>query len=249
MLSRHNTVFASISKGFSPPTLAELLPSTAPINTNLQAEEGINYELGSSVYLLKNKLHIEATGFYFKLYNALVSRKDSTNADYYVNAGNSKQKGIELSADYAIAFTSKVLDYLVIKSAYTYSDFKYGDFQKGSTSFSGKYLPSVPKNTFSFLADVQFKKGFYFNSTYYLASKIFLDDANTATANTYHILGSRIGWKTTQKTKLSLNFYAGGDNLLNETYSLGNDINAAGARYYNAAAKRNYYVGVAFQLK
>ena len=106
----------------------------------------------------------------------------------------------------------------------------------------------MPKNTFSFLADVQFKKGIYFNSTYYLASKIFLDDANTVSASAYHLLGCRIGWKTTIKTKLKLNFYAGGDNLFNETYSLGNDINAAGGRYYNAAPKRNYYAGVALQL-
>jgi iron complex outermembrane receptor protein len=248
ILSKGNAVFASISKGFSPPTLAELLPSTASININLEAEEGINYELGGRLGFLKNKLHVEATGFYFKLYNALVSRKDNSNADYFVNAGNAKQKGIEVSADYAVAFRNKVLDYLVIKPAFTFSDFKYGDFQKGTNNFSGKYLPSVPKNTFAFLADLQLKRGIYFNSTYYLATKIFLDDANTAAAGTYHVLGCRVGWKLPVKTKLKLNFYAGGDNLLNETYSLGNDINAAGARYYNAAPKRNYYAGVALQL-
>jgi iron complex outermembrane receptor protein len=248
IIAKGNVVFASISKGFSPPTLAELLPSAASININLEAEEGVNYELGGRFAFLKNKLHIEATGFYFKLYNALVSRKDNANADYFVNAGNAKQKGLELSADYAVIFKSKVLDYLVIKPAFTLSDFKYGDFQKGTTSFTGKYLPSVPKNAFAFLADVQFKKGIYFNSTYYLASKIFLDDANTASVPAYHVLGSRVGWKTAVQQKLKLNFYFGGDNLLNETYSLGNDINAAGARYYNTAAKRNYYAGVAVQL-
>ncbi|MEI9958047.1 MAG: TonB-dependent receptor [Ferruginibacter sp.] len=191
-------------------------------------------------------MHVEATAFYYKLYNALVSRKDSTNADYYVNAGDAKQKGIELSADYTTTFHSNVLDRLTIQPAYTLSDFKYGTFKKGTADFSGKTLPSVPKNTFSILADVQFKKGIYFNSTYYCASKIYLDDANSVAASAYHVLGSRIGWKTAVKT-LKLNFYFGGDNLLNETYSLGNDINAAGGRYYNVAAKRNYYAGVALQ--
>ena len=53
-------------------------------------------------------------------------------------------------------------------------------------------------------------------------------------------MGSRIGRK----------WYAfgGADNLLNVTYSLGNDINAAGNRYYNAAAGRNYYLGLRFSL-
>jgi len=246
VLAKGNSIFASISRGFSPPTLAELLPSTAAINTTLQAEEGINYEAGARFAFLKNKLHVEATAFYYKLYNALVSRKDSTNADYYVNAGNAKQKGVELSADYTTTFHNNVLDHLTIQPAYTLSDFKYGTFKKGTADFSGKSLPSVPKNTFSILADVQFKKGIYFNSTYYCASKIYLDDANSVAASAYHVLGSRIGWKTTVKT-LKLNFYFGGDNLLNETYSLGNDINAAGGRYYNVAAKRNYYAGVSLQ--
>lgn len=241
-----NAVFASVSKGFSPPTIAELLPSTGVISTFLEAEEGINYELGGAVSLLKGKLRLEATGFYFKLNNALVTRKDSTNADYFVNAGNTRQKGVEISADYSAFCKGRVLDYINVRSAVTLNDFKYGDFKKGKTDFSGKRLPSVPDQTIAVSADIQFKKGIYFNSTYYYATKIFLDDANTVAAGDYHVVGCRAGWKVALKS-LKLNFYGGVDNLLDKTYSLGNDINAAGGRYYNAAPKRNYYVGLSFQ--
>jgi iron complex outermembrane receptor protein len=41
---------------------------------------------------------------------------------------------------------------------------------------------------------------------------------------------------------------AGIDNALDQNYSLGNDINAAGKRYYNPAAKRNFFVGIHFNL-
>jgi iron complex outermembrane receptor protein len=34
------------------------------------------------------------------------------------------------------------------------------------------------------------------------------------------------------------------DNILNEVYSLGNDINAAGNRFYNPAPRRNVFAGV-----
>jgi iron complex outermembrane recepter protein len=246
-IKNNNAVFASVSKGFSPPTIAELLPSTGIVNTFLEAEEGINYELGAWVSLLKNKLRLEATGFYFKLNNALVTRKDSANADYFVNAGYTNQKGIEISADYAAFFKNKILDYITIKAAYTFSNFKYGDFKKGTSDFSGKNLPSVPKNTISVLADIQFKKGVYFNATYYYAGKIFLDDANAVSATAYHLLGSRLGCKLPFKAKTKINFYAGVDNLLDKTYSLGNDINAAAGRYYNAAPERNYYAGILLQ--
>ncbi|WP_462254784.1 TonB-dependent receptor [Ferruginibacter sp.] len=243
----NHAVFVSISKGFSPPTISELLPSTGAISTFLEAEEGINYEGGGKFSFLKNRLRVEATGFYFKLNNALVTRKDSSNADYFVNAGNTQQKGIEISADYSIAFKNTFLNYLVLKSSYTLSNFKYGDFKKGTVNFSGKYLPSVPKNIIAVLADVQFKRGIYFNSTWYYADKIFLDDANAVSADAYHLLGCRAGWKVNLKTNNKLNFYFGVDNLLNETYSLGNDINAAGGRYYNAAPAKNYYAGIAFE--
>ncbi|HMI77781.1 MAG TPA: TonB-dependent receptor, partial [Ferruginibacter sp.] len=153
-----------------------------------------------------------------------------------------------ISADYSAAFFQNVfLDHIIIKTAYTLNDFKYGDFEKGKTDFSGKRVPSVPNNTISVLADIKFKKGIYFNSTWYYATKIFLDDANTVPVDPYHLLGCRIGWKLPVKTKLKLDFYTGVDNLLDETYSLGNDINAAAGRYYNAAPKRNYYAGVSFQ--
>lgn len=247
LIKNNAAVFASVSKGFSPPTISELLPSTGFISTNLEAEQGINYELGGRISLLNGKLRLDATGFYFKLNNALVTRKDSTNADYFVNAGNTKQKGVEISADYTADFQNSILESLILKSAYTLSDFKYGNFEKGKTDFSGKTLPSVPKHTVSLVADMQFKKGIYFNSTWFYATKLFLDDGNTVTTDGYHLLGCRAGWKPVLKNKANLNFYAGVDNLLSETYSLGNDVNAAAGRYFNAALPRNYYFGISFQ--
>ncbi len=243
-----NTVFASISRGFSPPTIAELLPSTGVISTFLEAEQGINYELGTKFSALKNKLHAEATAFYFKLDDALVSRKDSSNADYYVNAGNTKQEGIELSADYGTGFKNYLLKYLVIRSAVTLNHFRYGSFQKGTSNFTGKELPGVPKSILAVSADLQFIKGIYCSSTFSYIDKTFLDDANTAVADHYQLLGCRLGCKIMVKQKIKINLYAGADNLLNETYSLGNDFNAAAGRYYNAAPQRNYYAGIAFQL-
>lgn len=239
---------ATVSRGFSPPTVGELLPSTGVISTELEAEYGWNYEAALAKSFFHNRLNIEVTAFYFKLNNALVQRRDLSGADFFVNAGDVKQKGIELHTDYIISNPrSKILDYCQFRIDYTYNHFRYGNFVKGADNFSGKTVPSVPPNTLSALADVQLKNGIYSNITYYSASKIFLNDANTASADPYHLLGCRAGWKKSLQNKYKLNFYAGIDNLLNEIYSLGNDINAAANRFYNAAPTRNYYVGVFFQ--
>jgi iron complex outermembrane receptor protein len=46
---------------------------------------------------------------------------------------------------------------------------------------------------------------------------------------------------------INAGLFVNADNLLNETYSLGNDINAAANRFYNAAAGKNFMVGISFQ--
>jgi iron complex outermembrane receptor protein len=242
------SVRASVSRGFSPPTTAELLPSTGVISTDLEAEYGWNFEAALNYNLFNRKLRLEATGFYFKVNNALVQRRDISGADFFVNAGDIKQKGVEITADYTTTFTGNIFNYLSIQSAYTYNHFRYGSFVKGNDDFSGKKVPSVPSGSFSTLADLQLKNGIYTNFTYYVASKIYLNDANTAAAKGYDLLGFRLGWRKTWQEKRRINFYGGVDNLLDEKYSLGNDINAAGGRYYNAAPERNYYVGLSFNL-
>jgi iron complex outermembrane recepter protein len=246
-ISEDLSLKATVSRGFSPPTVVELLPSTGIISTELEAEYGWNYEVTASYDLFKRRLRLEATGFYFKLNNALVQRRDISGADFFVNAGDVKQVGAEITADFSTSTRRGFLDYYRINAAFTYNHFRYGSFIRGTDNFSGKTVPSVPSNTLSLLADMQLKNGIYINTTYYAASKVFLNDANTATAESYHLLGSRIGWRKMLQKKYKLNFYAGADNLLNETYSLGNDINAAANRFYNAAPVRNYYVGVSFQ--
>jgi iron complex outermembrane receptor protein len=70
-----------------------------------------------------------------------------------------------------------------------------------------------------------------------------LDDANSAYAGAYQLVGGRIGYSTTVQ-QLNLTVFTGVDNAFNAKYSLGNDINAAGGRYYNAAATANYFVGL-----
>ena len=248
-IGNNNSVFASVTRGFSPPGISELLPSTGIITTNLQAEEGINYELGGRASLLQNRLQLEAIGFYFNLNHALVTRKDLSGADYYVNAGNTKQRGIECSADYTQSFYHSFIKYFHVQSAFTLSDFTYGSYQKENTSYNGNRLPGVPGHTLSIVADLQSDAGYYVTANWYSSAKIWLDDANSALADPYHLLGVRIGWKQPQSFKagIKLGIYAGADNLLDENYSLGNDINAAGGRYYNPAPRRNYYVGLAVQ--
>ena len=83
--------------------------------------------------------------------------------------------------------------------------------------------------------------------TYYYAGKIALNDANTAYAGAYHVVGAKIGYQKWIKDKWKIRLNAGVDNLFDEKYSLGNDLNAFGGRYYNAAPGRNFYMALFIQ--
>ena len=238
----------SFSQGFSPPTISELLPSTGEISTFLEAERGNNYELGARLNLLKSTLQIDITGFYFRLNGALVVPRDINNADFFVNAGDTKQRGLEGSVQYLLKSKKEAafISLITIRSSHSIYRFNFGTYRKDITDFNGNRLPGVPGYTGSLNIDIQSKKNLLFSISLFRASSVYLNDANTMKDQPYTLVGSRLNYKFTLNKKLSLTLYAGVDNLFDELYSLGNDINAAGGRFYNTAPGRNWYAGIRF---
>jgi iron complex outermembrane recepter protein len=242
-------LYASASKGFSPPTAQEILPSTSVISTGLEAEQGITYETGFKSTWLRQQLYIEINAFTYRLRNAIVQRKDPANADYFINAGSTRQQGIESQAYYQLfRNTNGLISDGKIWISHTWNNFYYNDFKKDTIDYSGKQLPSVARNTVAAGFDITVKQCFYAHLTWFYSSRIALNDANTEYASAYSLLGSRVGWKKRIKNKWVIDCFFGTDNLFDTRYSLGNDINPMGSpRYYNGAAGRNYFAGLGLQ--
>jgi hypothetical protein len=64
---------------------------------------------------------------------------------------------------------------------------------------------------------------------------------------------SSTAFRRFRQSGISLNhkrvrYFVSVDNLLNKSYSLGNDINAAGRRYYNPSSPRSYMAGISVQV-
>ncbi len=229
-------VYAIVSKGFSPPTVAELLPSTSVINTTLQAEKGWNYEAGVRGGG-KNGFWYDVNMFWFRLQDAIVQRRDAAGADYFENAGAATQKGFEALLLY------RVNSLLALRGAYTYHHFRYDDFQQQDKVYDGNALPGTPAHTIAATADFNITKALGLFLTYQYNSDTWLNDANTDKADAFHLLSVKLQYTHAWNSKWRTAIFAGADNLLDEKYSLGNDINAAGGRYYNAAPGRNFYAG------
>ena len=139
-----------------------------------------------------------------------------------------------------------------VEVSWTWDDFHYGSFidvNSQSTTvndYSGKELPGVPPQVLVAGLDLLTRPGFYVNLSYTYSDRTPLNDANTAYSGSYNLMGGRIGFRKQTPRGLHFDFFVGGDNLFNVTYSLGNDFNAANGRYYNAAPTVNYFAGISF---
>ncbi|ABG58020.1 TonB-dependent receptor [Cytophaga hutchinsonii] len=232
---------ASVSKGYSPPTIAEIRPNDNTIHTDLQAEYGWNYETG--LRFQNNRLRADVAVFYYALKQAIVSRINAGNNQYFVNAGGTSQPGLETQLSYAVLQQqSGLVRLLELKNSITCYVFSFDQYKNGSIDYSGNRLTGVPRTVVVSSMFVRFAKGMHFYLQYNYTGKIPLNDANTMYAANYHLVQSKIGVDLTVKRTV-LEIFLGADNLLNQRYSLGNDLNAFSGRYYNAAAARNFYGG------
>ena len=242
-LSSAVSLYGSFSKGFSPPSLAEVRPSTGTYNDNLNPERGNSYELGLRGSALREKLLFELTVYDFQLDETIVIQRAPDGADYFVNAGKTDQRGVEAKLSWAPKLNGRIISRLNLWSSYTYNYYRFVDYVQDGKDFSGNRLTGVAPTIALLGADITFRK-IYINITSGYTDAIPLNDANSEYASSYVLLGARLGIRTNLTKNLPFEAFVGIDNALNERYSLGNDLNAFGGRYYNAAAKRNYYVGI-----
>ncbi len=236
------SIYAGYSGGFSPPTTQEILPSGGEINPSLEAEAGNNFELGSRGSA--GRFLWDVNLFSYRLRNSIVQRRTAGGGDHYINAGSTKQPGAEIQAGYNI-HNGILHKGSRLKLAYTYYDFRYQEFVRIDEDFSGKSIPSVPKHAVNALMELVHKDLNLILNYEYL-HRIALNDANTAFANAANIYGLRLGWARGSQKSPSVFFAIA--NIFNEKYSLGNDYNGFGGRYYNAAPGRNYSAGVSFTM-
>lgn len=237
---------ASVSRGYSTPTTAEIRPTDHAINPNLQAEYGWNYETGFRLRNIDGTMYVDASVFYYKLINTIVPRFNEDGTEYYVNAGGTDQPGFEVYfTDWIIRPKPEgVVRGLQLNESLTLDHFTFSnDYGNASGNVAGNHLTGVPEQVIVTSMQLKLPRSLYLFVSHNFTAQVPLNDANSAYAHSYNLLQAKAGWEHTFSRKFRLQLYAGADNILNVKYSLGDDLNAIGNRYYNAAAPRNYYVG------
>lgn len=237
---------ASVSRGYSPPTTAEVRSSDNIINTDLRAEMGWNYETGLRWQSNDLRFYADASVFYYKMEDAIIRQLRDSGAEYFANAGGVNQRGLELAANAWVMppGSQRILRGLQLGTNLTWSRFRFAHYVSGGQDFGGNRLTGVPSTVLVSHARFLFPARLSLFVMHNYTSDIPLNDANTVYADAYHLVHAKANWQAVTSGRWTIDLFAGVDNLLDQTYSLGNDINAFGGRFFNAAPGVNFYGGL-----
>jgi iron complex outermembrane receptor protein len=254
------SLHGSISSGFSPPSGSEIKNVDGSINTSLQAEKALNYELNAKGNLFKSRLAYDLAVFKMDMKGELIAQSIQQGITIYHNSGKTSHNGAELALSYQ-ALNSESRGQITRLHPYiavTYSDFKFTDYRilnsnnEVISDYKGNKLTGIAPWVISAGIDIETKLGFYLYGSYFYNDKLPLNDANSASNSSYHIVNSKLGYKKQVAKSVEFHIYGGLDNFLNQSYSSIVSLNAVGfgggaAPYFNPSPKRNAYGGLAFK--
>src|SRR5574338_354814 len=246
-------IYAQVSTGYSPPTVSELSLSDGSVNTSLNPEKSLNFEVGSTGEFINNKLHYEVSLFYLKIKDSFISQTEN-GFTRFVNAGSSDNKGIEATISYKIIDDQEELVNLIRPFvSYSYNNFKFIDYKTAAGDFSGNDFTGVAPSLFNAGIDITTVPGVYFYATYNFVAKRPLMDNNTKYDDSYSVIDLKLGYRNRIQKDITLQFYVGINNLTDERYSPTIAINQGSLSprglpvYYNPAPGKNYYGAINFE--
>lgn len=236
-VGQDKNLYASVSHGFSTPTVAETLTPEGLINTDLRLESGMNYEIGFKGNWLKNALYTELTLYSIQINDLLVAQRVAEDRYVGINAGKTSHNGAEL----LLSYSTFPLQGLMIKPflSASYNLFEFREFTDRGMDFSGNRLPGVPQSTVNTGLDIQ-HENFAVYTNFLAVGEVPLNDANTGFADPYQLLNIKATYDWELLQGLDLRLTAGVNNLLNQNYAASILPNAVG---FGGAAPRAYYPG------
>ncbi len=239
------TFYASVSHGFSTPTVAETLTPEGLINTELKTETGWNYEVGFKGNWLNRKLYTELNLYTIKIRNLLVARRVGEDQYVGVNAGKSSHNGIEFTSSYRNKLTDKLSLNWFLNSNINF--FEFDKFVDLGENYSGNEIPGTPKYMVSPGVDATYNN-LKVNLNYQAFGEMALNDSNSVYTDPYQLLNFKLNYNWQLSSQFDLVFNFGINNIWDEHYAASVVTNAIGfggsaPRYYYPGNPRNFYGG------
>jgi iron complex outermembrane receptor protein len=243
LLGKGFSLRAKAGKGNSAPTNEEIRASDQRFNPDLRPEYGWNKEFGIRKQF-GTTFFVEGNYFDFRMKDAIVRRQNQAGQEFFVNSGATVQKGIEILLESKkFNLKNEIFSFFKFRFSGSFYHFKFKNYHQNDADFSGNDLTGVPRTTINSLMNFVLFKKLSVDYSHFYTSKIPLNDGNTAWSEPSMVANMRLNFPF-ELDKTKLNLFLQIQNIYNEKYVAGFDINAFGNRYYNPAAKRNFIFGV-----
>jgi iron complex outermembrane receptor protein len=242
--SSTSTIYANVGSSFETPTTTELANSpsgSGGFNTGLKPQQAWNYEIGTRGSAGRRVAYTLAV-FQADVRDALIPYEIAAPRFYYRNAGSTRHRGVELSADLTV--TSGVS----LNAAWTYSDYRYRRYEFTDTIphvLDGRALPGIPKHWLNLAARLQPAtfRGAWGEVQQTYSSGYLVSDTSSTTTSPWSATNVRVGWDG-KAGGMRLAPFLGINNAFNHQYVSSVVINAARGRFYEPAPSRNFYLGL-----
>lgn len=250
-LTDHQSLYAQISHGFSPPSLSETLTPDGVINPEIKPESGYNFEIGYRGQSTDLAWYWDVSIYHMDIRNLLVARRTGDDMFVGVNAGKTRHQGIDATLNHHMTTTN--WDFL-LWTAYGFADYIFKDFQDDGNDYSGNQLTGTPKHKISWGLDWDHSCGFYGNLNILSVGKMPLRDDNSIFSDGYALMNLKGGYQKEMGKRLKVKIYLAVNNLWNEKYASMLLVNASSfggnaPRYYYPGLPRNYFGGFSANFK
>jgi iron complex outermembrane receptor protein len=232
------SLYGSIGTAFQTPTTTELDNPNGPgFNPNLQPQSSTTYEIGARADGGERYTASFAT-YAIAIDDELIPFESESGRTAFRNAGRSRRLGLELE------WAWRLLEPLRWSGAVTLLDSKYRNYSVDGVSFDGNDEPGIPSwwiyQEIAYLGP----GGLFAALEAFLVDGYFVDDANTASTDSYVLLNLRAGYEYSFGEHWTLAPFIGLNNLANQNYDGTVRINALRGRHFEPAPEFNVYGGV-----
>ncbi|WP_439182696.1 TonB-dependent receptor [Carboxylicivirga taeanensis] len=247
----HSTMylFASAGHGFSAPSLEEAQLPNGNFNAAIKPEEGHHLDVGGRYLSANKKSSFELTAYQMWMTNLLVTKRESEEQFYGINAGRTNHRGLEASIQHMVPLSHS--NRLQFSAAYTQSLNHFVDFVDDGQDYSSNHLPGIPTYHLYLSATGQMGK-YNIHINYRINGKQYLNDSNPNSYAGFQVLNAKVK-RSFKIASLDGEIHIGANNLLDEHYASMLLVNAPAfgrnqPRYYYPALPFNCYLGVILSL-
>ncbi|WP_020166847.1 MULTISPECIES: TonB-dependent receptor family protein [Methylotenera] len=251
-------LYTNFGKGFETPTFVEAAFDNVSNNVAskpnlaLKPSESNNYEVGAKAIIADNTL-VNLALFKTTTNDEIVTALTNAGRSSFTNASKTARKGIELSIDSSFAndigtyFSYTLLD-AEFKDNFSYTTIA-NNVTTTRTVLAGNKIPGTYRS--QIYGEISWKYqplGFSTAIEGRYNSKVYVNDLNADTANSYAIFNVRAGFKQNLE-HWSFAEYIRVENIFDKEYIGSVRVNDGNNLFFEPAADRNYLLGLSASYK